>query len=129
MVAIEKKQGGVQPIAVGSTLHCLIAKVAGMKVMEETGALLASVQPGYGVRCGSETVVHSAAQYFKKLGSSCVLKLDFHNAFNSLRWDKLLEAIQSFVPSLFLLSIQYTHHYPCCSGKTIQFSLQRCAAR
>ena len=55
-----------------------------MKVMEEIGALLAPVQLGYGVRWGSEAAVHSATQYVKNLGSNCVLKLDFQNAFNSL---------------------------------------------
>ena len=50
LIALEKKGGGVRPIAVGGTLRRLIAKVAAMKVSEEIGALLAPVQLGYGVK-------------------------------------------------------------------------------
>ena len=101
LIALEKKGGGVRPIAVGGSLRRLIAKVAGMKVMNEMGGLLAPVQLGYGVHRGAEAAVHAASLYIKNLGDKCVLKLDFKNAFNSVRRDKMLEAVQSFAPSLF----------------------------
>ena len=59
------------------------------------------VQLGYGVHRGAEAAVHAASLYIKNLGDKCVLKLDFKNAFNSVRRDKMLEAVQSFAPSLF----------------------------
>ena len=77
--------------------------MAGMKVMEEMGALLSPVQPGYGIRRGSEAAVHAATRYMNNLGLNCVLELDFQNAFNSLLRDKMLEAVQNFSPSLFPL--------------------------
>ena len=52
MAALQKKDGGIHPIAVGCTLHHLVAKVTGAKVMEEIGALLAPRQLGYGTKSG-----------------------------------------------------------------------------
>ena len=69
----------------------------------EMWALPSTVQLGYGVRRGSEAAEHAVSQYMKNLGLHCVLKLDFQNAFNSLRRDKMLEAVQNFSPSLFPL--------------------------
>ena len=39
--ALQKKDGGVRPIAVGCTLRRLVAKLAGRKIMDEMGELLA----------------------------------------------------------------------------------------
>ena len=46
LTAIHKSNGGVRPIAVGCTLRRLVAKVAGGKIMEEMGELLAPRQLG-----------------------------------------------------------------------------------
>ena len=101
LIALEMKGGGVRPIAVGGTLRRLIAKVAAIKVSEEIGALLAPVQLGYVVKGGSEAAIHAFDQYIRRLGSNCVLKLDFKNAFNCIRRDKVSEAVQSFVPIVY----------------------------
>ena len=63
-------------------------------------ALLAPRQLGYGVRGGAEAAVHAARLYMQDLQHRCVLKLDFRNAFNTLRRDKMLQAVQNFVPDL-----------------------------
>ena len=41
LTALEKKAGGVRPIAVGCTLHQLVAKIAGRRVSSEMASLLA----------------------------------------------------------------------------------------
>ena len=63
-------------------------------------ALLAPRQLGYGVKGGAEAAVHAARLYLKELQHQCVIKLDFRNAFNTLRRDKMLQAVQSFAPDL-----------------------------
>ena len=91
LTALQKKQGGVRPIAVGCTLRRLSAKVAGAKVAEEMGELLAPQQLGYGVKKGVEAAVHATRLYLRTLGPrKAILKLDFRNAFNSIRRDKVL---------------------------------------
>ena len=100
LIALQKG-GGVRPIAVGCTLRRLVAKVAGMKVMDEMAALLAPRQLGYGVRNGAEAAVHAARLYLRNLDPTiAIVKLDFQNAFNSIRRDKMLEAVQSLAPDL-----------------------------
>ena len=49
--------GEVRLIAVKNTFCSLIAKVAGMKVMQKMGAILFPVQQGYSVRWGSVVMV------------------------------------------------------------------------
>ena len=95
--------GGSLMIAVDGTLHHLVAKVTDMMVMEEMGDLHSPVHLGYGVRRGSEAAVHAATQYMKNLCLNCVLKQDVQNAFNSFHWDRMLEAVQNFSPSVFPL--------------------------
>ena len=101
LIALQKKDGGIRPIAVGCTLRRLAAKVAGMKVVDQMATLLAPRQLGYGVRNGVEAAVHAARMYLSNPDPSIAfLKLDFQNAFNSLRRDKMLQAIQELAPVL-----------------------------
>ena len=101
LCALEKKDGGVRPIVVGCTLRRLAAKVASGKVLEDMGALLTPRQLGFGVKGGVEAAVHSARLYLCNLKPEQVLlKLDFRNAFNSLRRDKMLSAVQVLAPTI-----------------------------
>ena len=100
LTALTKKEGGIRPIAVGCTLRRLAAKVAGFRARDKMAALLAPRQLGYGVRGGAEAAVHAARLYLQDLQHRCVLKLDFRNAFNTLRRDKMLQAVQNFAPDL-----------------------------
>ena len=80
LTALNKKDGGVRPIAVGCTLRCLVAKVASRSVMERMGQYLAPLQLGYGTPLGAEAAVHASRSYLHLLPSDHVLlKLDFRN--------------------------------------------------
>ena len=69
--------------------------------MNEMGILLAPRQLGYGVKKGAEAAVHAARLYLRNLHpNNALLKLDFRNAFNSIRRDKMLEAVQRLAPCL-----------------------------
>ncbi len=90
------------PIAVGCTLRRLVAKIAGRKVSDEMAELLAPRQLGFGVRNGAEAAVHAARQFLhNKDPSHAVVKLDFTNAFNSVRRDFVLSAVQSLCPTIY----------------------------
>ena len=108
LIALQKKDGGVRPIAVGCTLRRLAAKVASGKVLEDMAALLAPHQLGYGVKGGAEAAVHSTRLFLHNLKpQQLLLKLDFKNAFNSLRRDKLLATVQVLAPDL----LPFVHSY------------------
>ena len=102
LTAHEKKEGAVKPIAVGCTLRHLVAKIVGNQVMQDMASVLAPKQLGFGVRGGAEAAVHATRQYIRYLQSDhTVLKLDFKNAFNSVRRHKLLRVIQVLAPEIY----------------------------
>ena len=102
LIDLEKKEGGVRPIAVGCTLRRLVAKIAGFRVLENMATLLASRQLGYGIRGGAEAVVHAARRYLNELQSDhAIVKLDFKNAFNAVHRDKILKAVEILAPTIY----------------------------
>jgi len=109
LLAFKKKTGGLRPIAVGETLRRLTAKCAAGQVAQAAAAYLAPKQLGVGVPSGVEAAVHSAhvALHDARPGT-VMLKLDFINAFNSIRRDCVAEALSTFAPHLMHL---YTAAY------------------
>ena len=63
--------------------------------------MLAPHQLGCGVSRGMEAAVHAARIFLRDLQSNQVMmKVDFRNAFNSVRRDKMLLAVEEFIPEL-----------------------------
>ena len=78
LIALWKMYGGVWPITVGCTLQHLVAKVAGVKVIEDMSTLLAPCQMGYEVKNGAKAAIDVVIMYLGKLApTSVILKLDF----------------------------------------------------
>ena len=116
LTALNKKDGEVRPIAVGCTLRRLVAKVASRSAMERMGQYLAPLQLGYGTPLGAEAAVHASRSYHHLLPFDHVLlKLDFRNAFNTVRRDKILVAARDMVPEIFPLI------FPCYSAPSTLF--------
>ena len=104
LIALEKKDGGVRPIAVGCTLRRLVAKCAGNRIMQAMAELLRPKHLGYGIPRGAEAAVHATRIYLHNLQPQhLILKLDFRNAFNCLHRDKMLAAVREMVPELYPL--------------------------
>ena len=102
LVALRKKEGGIRPIAVGNTLRRLVAKCAGHCVTGTMQTHLAPKQLGYGTPLGGEAAAHAARIYLHNMAPDhLMLKLDFRNAFNCLRRDRMLEAVRNWAPELF----------------------------
>ena len=102
LCALTKKCGGVRPIAVGSSLRRLVAKAACRSVRDVVVAKLAPAQLGFGIQLGAEAAVHAARSFLSNLSSGqALLKIDFTNAFNSLRRDQMLAVIREELPELF----------------------------
>ena len=101
LFAFNKKGGCVRPIAVGLALRRLAAKVACRSVSEQCAAFLKPCQLGVGVKGGAEALAHGARRFLDCMPSSHVfVKLDFKNAFNSVRRDIVREAVASNAPCL-----------------------------
>jgi hypothetical protein len=66
------------------------------------GLGLAPRQLGCGVPLGCEAAAHAARLYLQNMPPNhLLLKLDFKNAFNTLRRDKMLESVKEYAPELF----------------------------
>ena len=78
LIALNKKDGGVHPMAVGCTLCWLAAKCAGASIVDAMRDLLVPLQLGCGTPKGAEAVTHPAHQFLFNLPHNHVLsKLDF----------------------------------------------------
>ena len=53
-----------------------------------------------GITSGAEAPVHVARIYAHDLDENCILKINFRNAFNMLRRDKMLLAVKDHAPGL-----------------------------
>src|SRR5208283_1894176 len=103
LTALRKKDGGLRPIAVGNTLRRLAGKIISRRLMVSMGDLLRPRQVGYGTRGGAEAVVHLTRAFIHTEGAveRVLLKLDFRNAFNTIRRDVLLQRVKSYIPKYF----------------------------
>jgi len=70
-------------------------------VAAKCAGLLGSRQLGFGVPGGAEAASHAVRRYLAHLPSNAIfIKLDFTNAFNTIRRDCVLEAVTKYVPEL-----------------------------
>ena len=114
LIALDKKDGIVRPIAVGCTLRRLVAKCAGYSIMQDMAELLRPKQLGFGISRGAEAAVHASRIFLHNLQpQQLILKLDFRNAFNCLHRDKMHTAVREKVPGLFPL-IHSVYSSPSC---------------
>jgi len=101
LLPFTKKGGGLRPIAVGLTLRRLVAKAAAAVATPACSRLLAPFQLGVGARGGAEALVHATRRYLDgKSEERAFVKLDFTNAFNTIRRDRVLEAVATSCPDL-----------------------------
>ena len=83
-------------------IYILVAKAASRSVSARMEEVLAPLQLGYATSKGAEAAVHSARMYLRDLPANYVMvKLDFRNAFNSVRRDRVLEATLEHIPELY----------------------------
>ena len=102
LLALEKKTGGIRPIAIGFTLRRLSSKVANSVGLTRLGSYFNPRQLGVGVAGGCEAAIHASRRYLQALDKGKVLvKLDFTNAFNCLHRGDLLRAAHSNLPDLY----------------------------
>lgn len=102
LIALEKKSGGIRPIAIGYTLRRIAAKCANNYAITALGNKLLPLQLGLGTSGGCEAAVHATRRFISVLPADYVIaKLDFSNAFNNLHRDVMLSAVASSVPEIY----------------------------
>ena len=102
-IALQKKVGGIRPIAIGNTLRRLAAKCANKHIIERRSNELSPFQVGVGVAGGAEAAVHAIRRLTDDLSDDNVLvKLDFVNAFNTVRTDTILDTVADKAPEIYV---------------------------
>ena len=96
LLAVAKKQGGIRPIAVGYVWRQLAAKVVCNHVTIVCSSLLAPRQLGFVVSGGAEASVRAARRFLDNMQhDQLFMKIDFRNAFNTLRRDASLKRLKN----------------------------------
>ena len=94
LIALQKKDGGIRPIAICYTLRRLLAKCANEHIIERRSNELSPFQVGVGVAGGAEAAVHAIRRLTDDLcDGNVIVKLDFVNAFNTVRRDTILDTV------------------------------------
>jgi hypothetical protein len=108
LVALKKKDGGIRPIAVGSVFRRITSKLCVTAHKRKIAENLLPFQYGFGTRLGCEAVAHGARKFcsLNKTEDYVFLKVDFKNAFNSLRREVFLKEVKTQIPDILPYVLQ-----------------------
>ena len=86
LLDINKKNGGLRPIAVGEVLCHLVSKCLAIATCPTALSLLFLLQLGVGVKGGCEAIIHASSHLMLTTSTHhpWSLLLDFSNAFNNI---------------------------------------------
>ena len=101
LIALKKRDGGIRPIAIGSTIRRLASKIAVKSLIPDIPSSFQPIQLGFGTRGGCEAAVHSVRTFLHNNGGEVLLKVDVKNAFNSVDRGALLTQVKLKCGHLF----------------------------
>jgi hypothetical protein len=104
LLPFAKPSGGIRPIAVGEVWYRLAA-LCSLAACPEASRALSPLQVAVGVRGGSQVVGHALRAGIAAAPASVTVQVDWQNAFNTLRRDKMLAAVQQRCPALLPLAM------------------------
>ena len=81
LVAIQKTGGGIRPVAIGEVLVKLAGNILVQRYESTIQPLFAPMQQGVLSKSGSERIVHTLNERYRK--GACILAIDLKNAFNT----------------------------------------------
>ena len=95
LIGLRKKDGGIRPIAVGNTLRRICSKCVSSFATDQRRIDFHGTQFGCGTSRGAETAAHVFRNLIENEQNpeNVILKMDFKNAFNSLKRDKILDTV------------------------------------
>ena len=95
LIGLNKDDGGVRPIAVGNTLRRICSKCVSSFAADQRQNDFHGSQFGCGTSRGAEIAAHVFRNLLENEHNpeNVILKMDFKNAFNSLKRDKMLDTV------------------------------------
>lgn len=102
LIAINKKDGGLRPIAIGETLRRLTAKCLISKLSSVVPSAVGKNQYGVGSPGGASRVAHLARRAVNSRSSDdfVLFKVDKKNAFNTVDRSAVLASVSAKIPGL-----------------------------
>jgi hypothetical protein len=93
LLPIAKPTGGILPIAIGEVLYRLAALCA-LAARPDAGKSLSPLQLGVGIRGGRKVAGHALQAGIAADPGCITVQTDWQNAFNTLRRDRMLAAVE-----------------------------------
>ena len=103
LMALNKPDGGLRPIAICETIRRLMSKCCCQLVSWDAAKIFGSLQVGVATRGGAEAAVHAVRKLMKQYGddpSRIMLKVDFSNAFNMVDRTEMLKQVHEKLPGI-----------------------------
>ena len=102
-MALSKIDGGVRPIAIGLTIRRLATKIIMAKLQSFCETTFHPTQLGVCTARGCEIAVHTLRKWIESpsVQDKVLIKIDFANAFNSIRRDVVLQRVKSHTPQIY----------------------------
>ena len=103
----------LRPIVIGDTARRILVRAYDSKIREDVPALCSNHQLNV-LQGGYDVGIHAARAALKKCpqNGNCALKVDFRNAYNSIKRNFFLELIAAWVRSYYLVRGFFTHCHP-----------------
>jgi hypothetical protein len=99
LLPFEMPSGGVRPIAVGE-VRCRLAALCAPAACPNAGRSLVPLQVAVSVPGGSQIVGHALRAGLSADPSCATVQVDWQNAFDTLRRDRMLDAVAQRCPAL-----------------------------
>ena len=113
IIALQKISGSIRPIVIGYISRRLAATCANQHALTKLTDFFSPFQLGVGSQGGVKAAVHAIRRYAKNLNDNkIIIKLDFTNAFNTLRCNHILESVASVLPELYNFTYSSYAGYP-----------------
>ncbi|XP_065313967.1 uncharacterized protein LOC135923246 [Gordionus sp. m RMFG-2023] len=93
LIALQKPNKDIRPIAIGSTYHRLVAKLIASRIKHDAAHILSPYQLGVGIPGGCEAAVHLTRIHLENNPKNeSLVKIDFSNAYNTLSRNTFLHS-------------------------------------
>ena len=100
LIALQKGNGDVCPIAIGDALRCLVARSICVQEKASMADAFSPVQYGVAVPGGLEQVVHQVQAGLEAHVEWALFKCDISNAFNSVSRSSFFQQTSRHLPSI-----------------------------
>ena len=104
LMALNKPDGGLRPIAIGETIRRLVSKCCCEATSEDAKRIFGSLQVGVATQGGGEAAIHAVRRLADELGGNSdkiMLKVDFSNAFNMVDRTAMIREVSDHLPGLY----------------------------